>query len=86
MKYILITTLFTILLYGKEVDSRQDYDWCVKIRDIETWVLVDKYGNLYDFTSKELYDIADSTYNKVRYNTRVKQIILRDIATIKNVE
>ena len=81
-----MTILFTVLLYNKEVDLRETNNWCIDTKEIEAWILTDEHGNLYRFTSKELYNIPDSTYGKMRHQTRIKQIIFRDVDFIGNVE
>tara|TARA_A100001011_G_scaffold391251_1_gene476324 strand:+ start:91 stop:333 length:243 start_codon:yes stop_codon:yes gene_type:complete len=79
MKYILITTLFTALLYSKEVDLRKTNDWCIDTNDVLAWTLVDKNGNLYGYTAEELYSIPDSTYKQMQKYMRVKQVVFRDV-------
>tara|TARA_B100001741_G_C15951636_1_gene324841 strand:+ start:95 stop:382 length:288 start_codon:yes stop_codon:yes gene_type:complete len=90
MKYILILLFLVLLGQGINANDKKERisflgnDWCVKIEDIENWVLVDRYGNLYNFSSQELYNIPDSTYDKVRKYSRVKQIVLKDVALFKD--
>ena len=89
----LITLLFLVLVAQginannkKERKSFLGNDWCIKTTEVENWVLVDRYGNLYNFTSKELYNIPDSTYEKLQKYSRVKQVVFRDVEFIDDVE
>ena len=79
MKYILITTLFTVLLYSEEADLRTTNNWCIDTNDILAWTLVDQNGNLYGYTAEELHSIPDSTYKKMQKYMRVKQVVFRDV-------
>ena len=92
MKYMIILLFFALVGQGINANNKKERksflgnDWCVKTSEIENWVLVDKYGNLYNFTSKELYNIPDSTYEKMKKHTRVKQILFKDVEFIDDIE
>mgnify|MGYP001376355004 CR=1 FL=1 len=90
MKYIMLLLFLALVGQGinashkKERKSFLGNDWCINLDEIKSYTLVDKYGNLYSFTSEELYNIADSTYEKMQKHTRVKQIVFRDVEFIIN--
>ena len=92
MKYIMLLLFLALVGQGINANNKKERksflgnDWCVKTSEIENWVLVDKYGNLYNFTSKELYNIPDSTYEKMKKHTRVKQILFKDVEFIDDIE
>ena len=92
MKYMIILLFFVLVGQGINANNKKERisflgnDWCVKIEDIENWVLVDRYGNLYNFSSQELYNIPDSTYDKLRKYSSVKQIVLKDVEFIDDIE
>ena len=79
MKYILITTLFTALLYSKEADLRTTNNWCIDTNEVLAWTLIDQNGNLYGYTAEELHNIPDSTYKQMQKYMRVKQVVFRDV-------
>ena len=79
MKYILITALFTALLYSKEADLRTTNNWCIDTNEVLAWTLIDQNGNLYGYTAEELHNIPDSTYKQMQKYMRVKQVVFRDV-------
>ena len=89
---MIILLFFVLVGQGINANNKKERisflgnDWCVKIEDIENWVLVDRYGNLYNFSSQELYNIPDSTYDKLRKYSSVKQIVLKDVEFIDDIE
>ncbi len=92
MKYI--TLLLFLVLVGQGINAntkkeRKSFlgnDWCINLNEIKSYTLVDKYGNLYSFTSEELYNIPDSTYEKMQHYTRVKQVVFRDVEFRDDIE
>tara|TARA_B100000427_G_C15510042_1_gene595743 strand:- start:1283 stop:1576 length:294 start_codon:yes stop_codon:yes gene_type:complete len=92
MKHIII--LLFIVLFGQGINANNKKerisfladDWCIKTTDVENWVLVDEYGNLYNLTTWELYNIPDSTYKKMQKYYRVKQVVFRDVDFIDDIE
>ena len=79
MKYMLITILLTVFLYGKEVDLRTSNNWCINVDEIQSYTLVDEYGNLYTFSSHELMTLPDSIYDMLYDKTRVKQLVFKNV-------
>ena len=48
MKYILVTILLTIFMYGRGIDTHENYltsNWCIDSKEVEEWTLVDKKVN-----------------------------------------
>ena len=82
MKYILITTLLTIFVYGKGINTPENYltnNWCIDSKEVEEWTLIDKQGKLYVFTAEELSSLPVDKYDFIYDHLRVKKVVFRNV-------
>ena len=92
MKNIIILLFLVLVGQGINANTKKERksflgnDWCINLNEIKSYTLVDKYGNLYSFTSEELYNIPDSTYEKMQKYTRVKQLVFKEVEFIDDIE
>ncbi len=82
MKYILVTILLTIFMYGRGIDTHENYltsNWCIDSKEVEEWTLVDKKGKLYVFTAEELSLLPKNQYDFIYNHLRVKKVVFRNV-------
>ena len=84
MKYIIITTLFTILMYGKGIGTHEyavknKTQWCVNVNDVEKWNMIDNKGKSYVFSQEEMDNLSKEEFEWITINIRVKAVLFKHV-------
>ena len=84
IKYIIL--ILFLALFGQGINANKKTkvnplstnEWCVNSKDIVQWKLIDKEGNAYLYTKKELMELPKEDYDFLVEHLRVKAILFGD--------
>jgi len=60
-------------------DFNKEKNFCLDSREVEEWVLMNKVGKNYIFTSEELNSLPTDKYDFIHNHLRVQSVVFRDI-------